>query len=310
MLIPKNVCVCIWNTAQNVSFLWSLARQSCLCFQWINPRYWSGSLMSTDEGSSAKWIIVDWSPQGLAAPVPAVYSSWVTATAPGTRGTRTGEQRSTDPCLERWSETHPESFWHTPMKTNTGAVLFLPKDITWSVCFSIAIVSYFCFKESWTNINFLSDRSPGEKQKTALLWHPVLSEGTFWCLQLMSLGSSQRSSIAVDLFCFLGWRGSRWGDRQAVPGHRVASRIPDWWHFVCLAACWAAPEIPHGCASSCLSCCPILLHSSCSVSAMNQHHVCDCWLGESAFYCFMCLFSLMVYLLCNYVPVHTKGKRH
>lgn len=172
MLIPKNVCVCIWNTAQNVSFLWSLAKQSCLCFQWINPRYWSGSLMSTDEGSSAKWIIVDWSPQGLAAPVPAVYSSWVIATAPATRGTRTGEQRSTDPCLERWSETHPESFWHTPMKTNTGAVLFLPKDITWSVCFSTAIVSYFCFKESWTNINFLSDRSPGEKQKTALLWHP------------------------------------------------------------------------------------------------------------------------------------------
>lgn len=96
VLIPKNVCVCIWNTAQNVSFLWSLAKQSSLCFQWINPRYWSGSLMSTDEGSSAKWIIVDWSPRGLAAPVLAVYSSWVIATAPVTRGTHTGEQRSTD----------------------------------------------------------------------------------------------------------------------------------------------------------------------------------------------------------------------
>lgn len=63
--------------------------------------------MSTDGGSSAKWIIVDWSPEGLAAPVPAVYSSWVIATAPVARGTHTGEQSSTDPCLEKWSATHP-----------------------------------------------------------------------------------------------------------------------------------------------------------------------------------------------------------
>lgn len=204
----------------------------------------------------------------------------------------------------------PESSWHVSVKTNTGAVLFLPYNITWSVCFSTAIISYFCFKNPWTNINFLSHRNSEEKQKTALLWHPVFSEGTFQCLQLMVLGSSQLEEqhccsfllSGLGVITVRGQTGCIWALGGFKESRLVALFVPcsllestrnamappghcqrHWQSHVAVSV--------HG-----LSHCPILLDYSYSQSAINQYYFRDCWLRESAFYCFMCLFSFMVYL--------------
>lgn len=52
--------------------------------------------------------------------------------------------------MHAWEDglKHSSESWHIPVKTNTDAVLFVPQDITWSVCFSTVIIPFFLLQKT------------------------------------------------------------------------------------------------------------------------------------------------------------------
>lgn len=342
VLIRKSMCVCIWNIAQNVLFLCWLAMQYCLCFQWINPGYWSGSLMSTDEDSSAKWIIVAWSPQGLAALVLTLFplfSSWVIATAPITRGKHTGDktynQRST---LGKaiWN-IRQRAFGMYSVKANIGTVPFLPLGHILGSLLQHSHNFIFLLKKypKETLISFLTEILRGNKRQSyfgihcSLVPHRKALFGvSSWCLwAVLRLSSSSaghlsllRSPSESRVATVRGQAVSGWlpaGESRKAPTP-VAPFAPCslLGAASCLEMCWYHLGHCQGPWRSrvavsvhSLSRCPVVLDYPYSQSVTNTHHFHDWRLRESAFSWFMHLYFFHgVFTSIIFVPVHTKGK--